>query len=65
MDPADFVAPAFGRAQRRAGDRWAFWYFEPAPMPRELELDLSTVLALSEADAALGHLHGLGHLLHL
>ena len=25
-------------------------------------LDSATVLALSEADAALGHLHGLGHL---
>lgn len=26
-------------------------------------LDSATVLALSEADAALGHLHGLGHLI--
>jgi len=32
-------------------------------MPRELDLDPATVLALSEADAALGHLQGLGHLL--
>jgi Fic family protein len=47
----------------RAGDRWAFWYFEPTSIPRNLVLDAPTVLALSEADAALGHLHGLGHLI--
>ncbi len=63
MDPTDFRAPQFGRASRRAGDRWAFWYFEPAPIPRDLALDPATVLALSEADAALGHLQGLGHLI--
>lgn len=63
MDPRDFGAPDFGRVNRRAGDRWAFWYFLPAPIPRELVLDANTVLALSDADAALGHLHGLGHLI--
>jgi Fic family protein len=63
VDPTDFQAPAFGRATRRAGDRWAFWYFEPSPIPRDLMLDSATVLALSEADAALGHLQGLGHLI--
>ncbi len=60
VDPADFRAPEFGRAQRRPGDRAAFWYFEPAPLPRDL--DPATVDALSEADAALGQLHGLGRL---
>lgn len=63
MDPATFQAPEFGHATRRTGDRWSFYYFEPAPIPRELHLDAATVLALSEADAALGHLHGLGHLI--
>lgn len=63
MDPSDFNAPRFGSAARRPGDRWAFWYFEPAPIPRELELEPRTVLALSEADAALGHLQGLGHVI--
>lgn len=63
MDPTNFQAPEYGRATRRAGDRWAFWYFEPAPIPRELPFDPQTVLALSDADAALGHLHGLGHLI--
>lgn len=32
-------------------------------MPRQLGLDAATVLALSEADAALGYLQGLGHLI--
>ncbi|MGH3545329.1 MAG: Fic family protein [Mycobacteriales bacterium] len=32
-------------------------------MPRELALDPTTVLALSEADASLGHLQGLGQLI--
>jgi Fic family protein len=63
VDPTDFLAPAFGRAARRHDDRWAFWYFEPSPIPRDLTLDPATVLALSEADAALGHLQGLGHLI--
>ncbi len=30
VDPGDFRAPEFGRAQRPPGDRAAFWYFEPA-----------------------------------
>lgn len=63
MDPTNFRAPEFGEAARRPGDRWAFWYFEPALIPRALPLDPVTVLALSEADAALGHLQGLGHLI--
>ena len=57
------MATPFGRATRTPGDRWAFWYFDPAPIPRDLALDPRTVLALSEADAALGHLQGLGHLI--
>jgi len=63
VDPTNFQAPAFGEAARRPGDRWAFWSFSPAPIPRGLPLDSATVLALSEADAALGHLQGLGHLI--
>ncbi|MCZ3387427.1 MAG: Fic family protein [Actinomycetia bacterium] len=63
MDPTNFQAPAFGEAARRPGDRWAFWYFDPALMPRGLPLDPATVLALSEADAALGQLQGIGHLI--
>lgn len=63
MDPTDYQAASFGRAARRPGDPAAFWYFEPAPIAREIQLDPATVLALSEADAALGHLQGLGHVI--
>lgn len=63
MDDSRFKETPFGRAARRAGDRWAFTYYLPAPLPRELELKPATVLALSEADAALGLLNGLGKLI--
>jgi Fic family protein len=48
---------------RKPGERSAFWYFEPAPIPRDVTLAPRTVLALSEADAALGYLQGLGQLI--
>lgn len=63
MDPTLFTSAAFGAARRRPGDAWAFWYFDPSPMPRALDLSADTVLALSDADASLGHLQGLGHLI--
>jgi Fic family protein len=63
MDPARFTSRAFGEVTKVPGDRWAFWYFKPQPMPRELALDLDTVLLLSRADAALGRLSGVGQLL--
>lgn len=63
MDPARFEAPQFGAAVREPGNRWAFWYFLPTEMPRQLRLDEGTVYALSEADAALGQLRGLGQLI--
>lgn len=63
MDPRRFVDSPFGRPARRPGDKWAFWYFEPNPIARQLTLEPETVMALSEADAALGHLQGLGHLI--
>lgn len=63
MDPARFVAPEFGQPVKKPGDKWAFWYFDPADLPRHLDLPLDTVLALSRADAALGRLSGVGRLL--
>lgn len=62
MDPRESTAPRFGTPAREPGNEWAFWYFAPTAIPRDLELDLVTVDALSEADAALGQLHGLGRL---
>jgi Fic family protein len=58
----DFQAPHIGRPKKGLG-RWGFWYFDPALMPRELDLTTDTVLALSAADTALGRLAGVGRLL--
>lgn len=63
MDPDRFVDPTFGRPARRPGDKWAFWYFEPAPIPRQLDLDSATVMALADATLSLGQLQGLGQLI--
>jgi Fic family protein len=63
MDPKKFTAPDFGTPHKEPGKKWAFWYFMPAPIPRSLELPAATVRTLSAADAALGHLQGLGHLM--
>ena len=60
MDAARFVDSAFGRPTREPGNRWAFTYYLPKPIPRQLPLSYPVVIAMSEADAALGHLQGLG-----
>lgn len=60
MDAAKFVDSAFGSAVREPGNKQAFTYYLPKPIPRDLELSPSVVAALSDADAALGHLQGLG-----
>jgi Fic family protein len=62
VDPDRYSSDTFGRPARRPGDKWAFWYFRPNEIPRSITLSPQTVLALSEADSALGHLQGLGHL---
>lgn len=59
MDPAKFTSGRFGSVQRAPGNKWAFNYFSPAPLPRELDLDARTVSILSSADAAIGQLQGL------
>lgn len=63
MEPSRFTTSAFGRPARRPGDKWAFWYFDPAPIPRQLHLEPATVIALSDANLALGQLQGLGQLI--
>lgn len=47
---------------REYGNRHAFWYFQPAAIPRRLDLAPATIKALSDADASLGRLQGLGQL---
>lgn len=63
MDPSQFTSTAFGTVRREPGKKWAFYYFSPAPIPRELALEPRTIELLSEADAALGQLQGLGQLI--
>lgn len=63
MDARKFVDSAFGRPAREPGNKWAFTYYLPAAIPRDLPLSAEVVGKLSEADAALGHLQGLGSLI--
>jgi Fic family protein len=57
VNPADFKAPEAGRVVRAPGGYHAFI---PAPLPPRLAYDDGLVLALSQADAALSELSGLG-----
>jgi Fic family protein len=59
VNPSQFTSSRFGTVQREPGNKWAFYYFRPAPLPRELELTPRTIALLSAADAALGQLQGL------
>ena len=63
MDPQNFVQSDFGGPSRSSGDPASFWHYSPAAIPRRVDLEPDTVLALSTADAALGHLQGLGALI--
>lgn len=63
MDAHRFADSPFGRATREPGNNVAFTYFLPRPIPRALPLGAEVVFALSDADAALGHLQGLGVLI--
>ena len=62
MEVAQFMAPAWGRAVSTGGP-YGYVAFRPQPLPFELALTGPTVLALSDADAALGRLAGAGRLL--
>lgn len=63
MRAEDFKETAFGAPAREPGSPWAFTYYLPRPIPRDLPLSGPLVSALSDADAALGHLQGLGLLI--
>ncbi len=60
MDSDRFVDSAFGQPKRQPGNKWAFTYYLPKHIPRQLPLAPEIVVAMSDADAALGHLQGLG-----
>lgn len=63
MDSSRYTSETFGVPTREPGNKHAFDYFLPRPLPHQLALDDATVLALSEADSALGRLEGLGQLI--
>lgn len=63
MDSDRFADSPFGQATREPGNNFAFTYFLPRAIPRTLPLGAEVVFALSDADAALGHLQGLGVLI--
>lgn len=60
MDPDRFVNHDYGEPYRDPVTGWDYWAFRPKPIPRQLDLESETVLALSAADAALGRLVGAG-----
>lgn len=63
MEAERYKTTEFGQAARCPGDKWAFTYYLPNPVPRQITFDSETVLLLSDADNALGHLQGLGRLI--
>ena len=63
MDPQSFRCEAAGRPRRAGPVGASFWTFLPAAPPLDLELPPDLVRLLSEADAALSELSGLGRYL--
>lgn len=60
MDPKSFATTAAGRLLKMPTGYWAF---VPAPLPPPISYDANTALLLSQADAALSELSGLGRYL--
>lgn len=63
MELSQFTSDRFGLAKREPGNKWAFLYFSPKALPRNIELESDTINALSKADASLGRLQGVGALI--
>lgn len=62
MDAAAYASTPFGCARRTQGKHGYVAYF-PKPIPRTIELPVSTVILLADAEAALGRLAAIGGLL--
>jgi Fic family protein len=62
VNPDNFTDHTFGEIYRSIG--WSYPAFRPAKIPRSLDLESETVLALSVADSALGRLAGAGRQIH-
>lgn len=63
VDASRFADTIFGRPAREPGKQWSFTYYQPREIPRTLSLDMSVVMELSTADAALGNLAGISTLI--
>jgi len=61
MELAAYASSAFGRPRRTPGRHGYVAYF-PAPIPRVIDLPLSTIRLLANAEASLGRLAGVGQL---
>lgn len=64
MDAALFADSPFGAPAREPGNKYAFTYYLPRSLPRQLDVSPAVVEAMSDADAALGMLQGLSVLMH-
>lgn len=62
MNPERYQATVFGAVRRTVGKFGYFAYF-PEPIPRSVDVAMSSVTLLSDAEAALGRLAGAGRLL--
>lgn len=62
MEQGGYSDSRFGRARRTEGRHGYVAYF-PAPIPRAVDLSPTTILLLTEAEAALGRLAGVADLL--
>ncbi len=60
MSPKDFKSNRAGRLVKHPGGYWAY---VPAPLPPRIKYDSNLILLLSQADAALSELSGLGRYL--
>lgn len=63
MDEKRFIDSVFGYATKEPGNKFAFTYYQPRPIPREIAMPTSVINVLSDADASLGHLQGLSALI--
>jgi len=59
MRAENYADTVFGAPTREPGNQWAFDYYLPRPIPRDLPMSPRLVTALSEADAALSRLDAL------
>jgi Fic family protein len=62
VESADYASTQFGKPRRTLGRHGYVAYF-PAPIPRAIELPVSTIRLLADAEASLGRLAGVGQLM--